>query len=125
MTPVHRSLAGDVLVFDLAEEMRLVSKELTGNRLRSARTLVKDGPLRLTIVGLGAGGSLAEHEAPGSISIHVLDGELELNSGGETRTHRVGELVALDQRVRHAVASAKGAMFLLTLAAPTTNAEPR
>jgi quercetin dioxygenase-like cupin family protein len=125
MAPVRRSLAGDVLAFDLAEEMRLVRDELTGGRVRSARTLVKDGPLRLTIVGLGAGGALTEHEAAGPISIQVLDGELELNAGGEIRAHRAGELVALDQRVRHAVASASGAMFLLTLAAATANVETR
>src|SRR5688572_26946434 len=125
MTPVQRSLAGDVLTFDLAEEMRLVSTELTGGRARSARTLVKDGPLRLTIIGLGPGGSLAEHDAPGPITIQVLDGVLELNAAGEIRAHRAGALVALDQRVRHAVTSANGAVFLLTLAAPTANAETR
>ena len=119
MTPVQRSLAGDVLTFDLAEEMRLISAELTDGRARSARTLVKDGPLRLTIIGLGPGGSLTEHEAPGPITIQVLGGVLELNAGGELREHRAGALVALDQRVRHAVSSANGAMFLLTLAAPT------
>lgn len=125
MTPVQRSLAGDVLVFDLAEEMRHVREELSGGRARSARTIVKDGPLRLTIVGLGPGGSLNEHEAAGPITIQVLDGELELNAGGEIRALHAGAVVALDQRVRHAVAAALGAMFLLTLAAPTANVETR
>src|SRR5688500_124320 len=125
MTPVQRSLAGDVLVFDLTEEMRHVRDELSGARARSARTIVKDGPLRLTIVGLGPGGSLNEHEAAGPITIQVLDGELELNAGGETRMLQAGAVVALDQRVRHAVAAAQGAMFLLTLAAPTANVETR
>jgi len=58
-------------------------------------------------------------------SANVLDGELELNAGGETRTHRVGILVALDRRVRHAISSSRGALFLLTLTAPSANAEPR
>jgi len=68
---------------------------------------------------------LHEHEAAGPVTIHVLDGELELNAGGETRLHRVGALIALDRRVRHAVSSPRGALFLLTLAAPTANAESR
>jgi quercetin dioxygenase-like cupin family protein len=119
MSPVHRSLAGDVLALDLGEEMQLVRGELASGHARIARTLVKEGPLRLTLVGLGPGGVIREHEADGPVTIHVLDGELELNAGGETRAHRVGALIALDRRVRHAISSPRGALFLLTLAAPT------
>jgi quercetin dioxygenase-like cupin family protein len=125
MTPVHRSLAGDVIALDLSEEMQIVRDELAEGHARIARTLVKEGPLRLTLVGLSPGGAMHEHEAGGPVTIHVLDGELELNAGGETRAHRVGTLIALDRRVRHAVSSSRGALFLLTLAAPTANAEPR
>jgi quercetin dioxygenase-like cupin family protein len=125
MTPVHRSLAGDVLAFDLSEEMQLVRDELAAGHVRIARTLVKEGPLRLTLVGLSPGGAMHEHEAGGPVTIHVLDGELDLNAGGKTRAHRVGALIALDRRVRHAVSSSRGALFLLTLAAPSASAEPR
>lgn len=117
MTPVHHSLAGDVLTFDLAEEMQLARDELAAGRVRVARTLVKEGALRLTLVSLGAGASIHEHDAEGPITIHVLDGELELSAGGESRSHGPGALIALDKRVRHAVSSARGAMFLLTLSA--------
>lgn len=117
MTPVHRSLAGDVLAFDLSEEMQLGRDELTAGRARIARTLVKEGALRVTLVSLSPGASIHEHEAEGPITIQVLAGELELNAGGETRLHSVGALIALDQRVRHAVSSSRGAMFLLTLSA--------
>ena len=125
MTPVHRSLTADVLAFDLGDEMQTVRDELAAGRARVARTLVKEGPLRLTLVGLGPGGALHEHEAAGPVTIHVLDGELELNAGGETRAYRIGALIALDQHVRHAVRSSPGALFLLTLAAPISNAESR
>jgi quercetin dioxygenase-like cupin family protein len=125
MTPVHRALAGDVLALDLGKEMQLVRGELAAGHARIARTLVKEGPLRLTLVGLGPGGVMREHEAGGPVTIHVLDGELELDAGGETRVHRVGALIALDRRVRHAVSSSRGALFLLTLAAPTANVEAR
>ena len=125
MSPVHRSLAGEVLAFDLDEEMRVVREELVGGRLRIARTLVKEGSLRLTLVGLAAGGSLDEHDAAGPISIHVVEGELQLTAGGETRTYATGALVALDRRVRHAVRSQQGAMFLLTLSTAGSDAESR
>ena len=125
MSPVHRSLSGDVLAFDLEEEMRLVREELVGGRVRIARTLVKEGSLRLTLVGLAPGGALDEHDAAGPIAIQVVDGELDLTAGGETRTCPTGSLVSLDRRVRHAVRSQRGAMFLLTLSTPPSDAEPR
>jgi quercetin dioxygenase-like cupin family protein len=68
-------------------------------------------------LSLSPGASIQEHEAEGPITIQVLAGELELNAGGETRVHSVGALIAFDQRVRHAVSSSRGAMFLLTLSA--------
>jgi quercetin dioxygenase-like cupin family protein len=125
MSPVHRSLAGEVLAFDLDEELRLVREQLVGGRVRIARTLVKEGSLRLTLVGLAPGGGLDEHDAPGPISIQVVEGELELTAGGETGTYATGALIALDRRVRHAVRSQRGAMFLLTLSTPESDAEPR
>lgn len=117
MSPVHRSLAGKVLAFDLGEEMRFVREQLVGGRVRIARTLVKEGSLRLTLVGLAPGGGLDEHDAAGPITIHVVEGELELTAGGETGTYAKGELIALDRRVRHAVRSQRGAAFLLMLSA--------
>jgi quercetin dioxygenase-like cupin family protein len=125
MSAVHRSLAGDVLAFDLGEEMNVVREELRGGRVRIARTLVKEGSLRLTVVGLAPGGGLDEHDAVGPISIHVVEGELELTAGGETRAYTTGSLIALDRRVRHAVRSQRGAMFLLTLSTSGVDAVPR
>jgi quercetin dioxygenase-like cupin family protein len=117
MSPVHRSLAGEVLAFDLAEEMRLIREQLVGGRVRIARTLVKEGSLRLTLVGLAPGARVDEHDAAGPVTINVLEGELELTAGGETGTYATGALIALERRVRHAVRSQRGAMFLLTLSA--------
>lgn len=125
MSPVHRSLSGEALAFDLGDEMRVVRGELAGGRARIARTLVKEGSLRLTLVGLAAGGGLDEHDAPGPISIHVVEGELELTAAGETRAYATGSLIALDRRVRHAVRSERGAMFLLTLSASGGDPEHR
>ncbi|HEX6533363.1 MAG TPA: cupin domain-containing protein [Gemmatimonadaceae bacterium] len=125
MTPVHRTLAGDVLAFDLAEESRTVREELAATQTRIAhpriaRTLVKEGPLRLTLVGVGPGGALREHQADGPVSIHVLEGEIVLDAGGQSRTLPAGSLAALDAGVRHAVRSEPGGLFLLTVAAPAS-----
>ena len=116
MTPVHRSLAGDVLAFDLDAEMRTVREQLTAGPARIARTLVKEGALRLTLVGLSPGGTLRPHQVDAPIAILVLDGEILLEAGGETRSLPTGSLAALDAGVRHAASAPRGGFFLLTLA---------
>ena len=63
------------------------------------------------------GGALDEHDAPGPITIHVLEGEWELVAGGARGTYATGALIALNRRVRHAVRSERGAMFLISLSA--------
>ena len=117
MTPVQRTLQGDVLAFDLAVEMRTVRDELATGHARIARTLVKEGPLRLTLIGLSPGGAMHEHHAEAPITIHVLDGEIVLHAGGSAHVLATGSIAALGRGIRHRVSSDRGGMFLLTLAA--------
>lgn len=119
MTPVHRALSGQALHLDLEAEMGLVRKELEAGHSRIARTLVKEGPLRVTLVGLNAGAVLREHTAEGPITIHVLDGEIVLHVGDGSATLRTHDLVSLHGGVAHRVESGKGGFFLLTLSVAT------
>lgn len=121
MSPVHRTLASAILAFDLVEEMRIVQAELAAGHSRIARTLVKEGPLRLTLIGVRAGGGMHEHVAEGPITIHALDGTLVVRAENETRTLAAGGLLALEGGVRHDVSSTDGALFLLTVIAPDTS----
>ncbi|HUX34617.1 MAG TPA: hypothetical protein VMV51_12180, partial [Gemmatimonadaceae bacterium] len=110
-------LQSDVLMFNLADEMRTVRDELATGHARIARTLVKEGPLRLTLIGLSPGGAMHAHHAEAPITIQVLEGAIVLDVGGELRSMATGALAALDHGVHHAVSSAGGGLFLLTLAA--------
>ena len=56
--PMTRTLADDVLQFRLEDErLTMTGSEPFARSGRSARTLVKDGPLRVTLIALGAGGA--------------------------------------------------------------------
>ena len=117
MPSIQRPLSGDVLVFDLTEERQIAGDDSTLARSgRSARTLLKSGPLRVTMVVLGPGGELAEHRAVGPITIHAIEGRLSFIAG--EREHEVGpnELLSAGPGVPHRVRSEKGATFLLTVA---------
>jgi quercetin dioxygenase-like cupin family protein len=115
MTPVHRKLASAVLTFDLESEMGTIRSELADRHSRVARTLIKEGPLRLTLVGMRAGGALREHAAEGPITIHVVEGTIVLQAAGVEHTVKTGAIVALEGGVRHDVSTSTGGMFLLTL----------
>jgi quercetin dioxygenase-like cupin family protein len=115
MSPVQHAVTGHVLSFSLADEMRTVRGELGAARERIGRTLVKDGPLRVTLVAVGPGGALEPHRADGPISVHVLDGEIAFEAEGRTWTLGPGDLLALERGIPHAVRSERGGVFLLTV----------
>lgn len=118
MPSLERPLSGDVLVFDLKEERSTVRGSRPDRRSRrSARTLLKDGPLRVTMVVLDAGGEISEHHASGPITIRPLQGRVTFVAKG--REHEIGpdELLTAGAGVAHRVRSEEGATFLLTVAA--------
>lgn len=117
--PIDRPLSGDVLVFDLAAERgHAADPAVLGRNGRNARTLVKDGPLRVTLVALGAGGELAEHHADGPITIQVIDGVIRFTADGHDHELRPGSLLSAGPGLRHRVTSETGGSFLLTVTHP-------
>lgn len=119
MPSIQRPLSGDILVFDLDEEReRAADPELIDRSGRNARTLLKNGPLRVTLVVLGPDGELAEHEAAGPITVHVVDGRIRFGSGDEEHDLGPGQLLSAGPAVRHRVTSEDGAAFLLTVSHP-------
>ena len=120
MSPVNRRITGATIQLSLPDEARVVREQLDAGKERAARTLIKDGPLRVTLVGLRAGGSLAAHKADGPITIHVLEGTIEFEAEGERWTLDTGSLFSLEAGLTHSVAAPGGGLFLLTV-----SVEPR
>lgn len=117
MPSIQRPLSGDPLRFHLEEERsRMARTGLEVEQGRTARTLVKDGSLRVTLIVLGPGGELREHSAPGPITVHALDGRVRFSTGGEDHDLVPGDLLALGADVPHSVTSREGGAFLLTMA---------
>ena len=118
MSPVQHPISGRSLSFVLADEVKLVADELQRMPARVGRTLVKDGRLRVTLVGVKAGQGLPEHVAEGPVTIHVLEGAMDVQAVGRTWPLGSGGLLALDGGVTHSVTSRDGAIFLLTVMQP-------
>jgi len=118
VSPIQHRVTGQTLSFSLQDEMGKVREELTSQPARAGRTLIKDGPLTVTLVAVRAGGGLPEHKAAGPVTIHVLEGEIDDTVAGERWPAVAGTLLALDAGVPHAVASTGGGVFLFTVVSP-------
>jgi quercetin dioxygenase-like cupin family protein len=116
MPSIQRQLSGEILVFEIDEERERASDpDVLLRSGRNARTLLKMGSLRVTLVVLEAGGELAEHEAAGPITVQVVRGRIQFTAEEERHDIGPGQLLAAGSGVRHSVASAEGAAFLLTV----------
>jgi quercetin dioxygenase-like cupin family protein len=62
---------------------------------RTARTLVKSGPLRLLLVAIKAGGEMQEHQAAGPTTIQTVRGRVTIAGGGVDHVLPQGEVLTL------------------------------
>lgn len=115
MSSLNRKIEGDVLVRHLKRDEQTIDKDLVARHGRSARTLVKDGPLRLTMIALAAGGGMPSHRAEGPVSIHLLEGDVVLDVEERAYALVPGEVLVLASGVQHGVRSSGGCVLLLTV----------
>lgn len=117
MPTIDRPLHADVLHMDLDEEERKATHPDTLERDgRSARTLLKDGALRVTLIVLAPGGGIPEHIAQGPVTVQPLRGQVEVEVGEESYTVAPPGLLTFGPGVAHTVHSRDGAAILLTVA---------
>jgi quercetin dioxygenase-like cupin family protein len=115
MSSMNRVLDGDVLVHHLTQDERMIDPDLLARHGRGGRTLVKDGPLRLTIMGLAAGGVLPAHSTDAPVTIHLLEGDATFNALGRDYPLTSGDVLVFGPGVEHSARSDKGGTFLLTV----------
>jgi quercetin dioxygenase-like cupin family protein len=119
--PAHPELhlAAPTLKFALAAE--LAQMRATGawqQSGRHARTLVKEGALRIVLIALRSGANLEEHQAHGPVSLHVIEGRLRVQTPAQTLELGAGELLALAADLRHDVTALAESALLLTITQP-------
>lgn len=115
MSSLRRTLEGDVLVHHLKRDEQMIDQDLLARHGRSARTLVKEGPLRLTVIALAAGGSIPAHSAEGPVTIHLLEGDTVFDVAGEEYPLAAGDVLVLASGVQHSARSSAGCVLLLTV----------
>jgi quercetin dioxygenase-like cupin family protein len=114
-------LSGAALSFSLgAEDAALRQKASAAKAGRAAKTLVKEGPIRVTVVALNKGVALQAHQVEGAVSIHVLRGRARVAAAGGETDLSSGGLVVLQEQVTHAAVAVTDCTLLITVAMPET-----
>ncbi|MFW6174582.1 MAG: cupin domain-containing protein [Chloroflexota bacterium] len=113
----EHQLQGDVLSFDIKQEVEELQQGLSSvSDDRIAKTLVKEGLIRVTLIALKAGAAMPEHDAPGPCTVHFMTGTAAFTSGGKSYQAGPGSILAFDTRVAHSVTAETDCSFLLTIA---------
>ena len=107
-----------VQVSTAAEDEKLRAKAHQAASGRAAKTLVKEGPLRITLVALRRGTVLDEHSVSGPFSVQVLRGRAHLSAGDEEFFLQRGALVAFPAETPHSVEARADCALLITVAVP-------
>jgi quercetin dioxygenase-like cupin family protein len=112
---MHRILDGDVLVHHLTQDERMLDADLLARHGRTARTIIKEGPLRLTIMGIAAGGVLPTHSTDAHVTIHLLEGQVIFTARGREYPLNTGDVLIFGPGVEHEARSVTGGVFLITV----------
>src|SRR5919112_3857700 len=110
----ERSLHGSLQSFDLAAEVaRLREEKAWQEGGRNAITLRKGEGLNVVLLVMKEGDRLAEHSAPGPITLSVHEGRIRFSAAGEAVEAGAGTVLACDAGVRHSVRAFDDAGCLL------------
>lgn len=84
-------------------------------RRRRTATLLKTGKVEVVRLVMTAGKELAQHKAPGEITVHCLEGKITFTALGQTQELTAGQMLYLGSGEPHSVKCIEDASFLLTI----------
>lgn len=90
----------------------------------TARSLVHAPDLRVLLVAMRAGATMAEHAAATSVTVNVVSGALQMKVRGETIDLAEAHFVRIEPGERHDVVATTDAAFVLTLGHTASGTAP-
>lgn len=80
-----------------------------------SHTLLKSGQIEVVRLVMTAGKEIAEHQAPGELIVHCLEGKVEFTALGQNHELTAGRMLFLHAGEPHAVKCIEDASLLLTI----------
>jgi quercetin dioxygenase-like cupin family protein len=90
---------------------------------RAAYTIAKQSGMRVVLIALKPGGRMNEHHADPPITLHGLQGNLNLTVGDQTVRVMPGVLVTVAQGMPRSVEAIDESAFLLTIGGVTAHTD--
>src|SRR3984893_16522995 len=108
--------------FDLPQQIHDAQSHKPWRSGLHSQLLVKRDDLRVVLFVMEPGATLKEHHADGSITVHVLQGEIRFRTEDQDCALRMGQMLTLGRSIRHTVESVGDSAFLLNISWPRTQA---
>lgn len=113
------NMIADSAQFDLEREIRDLEQHNPWQSGLHSKTLVKREDLRVVLIAMEPGATIKEHHADGSITVHVLRGEIRFRAQDREHSLKAGQMLTLGRSIKHAVESVDDSAFLLTISWPS------
>lgn len=84
-----------------------------------AKTLFKKADFRTVLITMEPASKMKEHHADGTISVHVLKGQIRFTTQGKAHEMPAGSLLTLGASIPHEIEAIEDSAFLLTISWPT------
>ena len=112
----NRPINAALVAIDLPAFVKQIEEEATWKKsYLNAITVFKTNSLRIVLIGLHEGAEMARHTADGTITVQVLEGQLQFNTERQSVELSEGQMLALHERIPHSILAIRGTIFLLTL----------
>ncbi|WP_433965671.1 cupin domain-containing protein [Tunturiibacter gelidiferens] len=105
--------------FDLHQEIADSQQKKPWQSGHYAKTLFKKHDLRVVLFVMENAARMKEHHADGTLSVHVLKGQIRFTVHGKPHDLKEGNLITLSASIRHEVEALQDSAFLLTLSWPS------
>ncbi len=113
------TMVDKVAQFDLRKEMEDSENKKPWPSGLFSKTLFKKHDLRIVLISMQDAAHMKEHHADGTISIHVLKGQVRVSINGKSHDLPAGTLFTLGHSIRHDVEAKGDSVFLLTISWPS------
>ncbi len=102
-------------------DLAVVARELHADAESSsvghaARTIVREPDLRVVVIAMRAGSTIAEHHTGDTATVHVLHGHLRVRLGDRVVELGADHLLPIARGVAHDVVAVEPSAFVLVLA---------
>jgi quercetin dioxygenase-like cupin family protein len=111
----ERPLRAGLQIFALEQVHEQLRAEPAYEAGRNAITLRKAPGMQIVLLTQRAGNLLAEHQATGPISLHILSGRVRFTTPDQTVELSAGMLLGLNGGIAHSVEALEDSVSLLTL----------